>query len=133
VKWSLTGEFFVNGGGWLWWRVSFLSCICLQIADNNNICDLKCWRHKVLLCHIFGYKVGGKGSKFGYIKSFENFKIIKSSAEIKILNLITYLTICCQNDKGTTINLQYSSTIYVIVKKIPQKCIHDKITMHVRF
>jgi hypothetical protein len=49
----------------------FFFCICLQIADNNNICDLKCWRHKFLLCHIFGYKVSGKGSKFGYIKSIK--------------------------------------------------------------
>jgi hypothetical protein len=47
---------------------SFFLCNCLQIVDNNHIYDLKCWRHKVLLCHIFGYKVGGKGSKFGYVK-----------------------------------------------------------------
>jgi hypothetical protein len=47
----------------------FYFCNCLQIVNNNNICDLKCWRYKVLLCHIFGYKVGGKGSKFGYIKT----------------------------------------------------------------
>jgi hypothetical protein len=32
---------------------------------------------------------------------FKKFKINKPSVEVKILNLIKYSTICCQNGKGT--------------------------------
>ncbi len=33
----------------------------------------------------------------------KNFRVKKSRVEVKISNLINYLTICCQNGKDTTI------------------------------
>jgi hypothetical protein len=39
----------------------------------------------------------------------ENFRIKKLGAEVKILNLNNYLTICCQNNKDTMVTHQRGS------------------------
>jgi hypothetical protein len=65
---ELNGRIFSMEGGY--GGELFFAIVCKLVT--NNTCDLKCWQHKVLLCHIFGYKVGGKGSKFGYIKPIKN-------------------------------------------------------------